>query len=185
MPSFSLDDITSGRYDWALFQNGPIQLFWRVEVLEQAISELAKFGYIIHDVDAGPWTSESDMHDAVSREFKFPDYYGRNLNALNDCLSDVAYYGYGSRPDTLGTAFVLRHFDKFAKLETKTAHVLLDCYARQARHGLLVGHRMICLVQSDDPNITFERVGSMAVMWNPAEWLASKRKRTRSHDEHH
>lgn len=177
MPSFKLEDVTSGRFDWALLKNGPVHLFGRANVLEAAISELAKAGYLIHDVDAGPWTSEGDMHDALSSALSFPDYYGRNLDALNDCLSDVAYYSYGSREDTVGTVLVLRHFDRFGGLNRRSAHVLLDSYAGQARRALLIGHRMICLVQSDDPDISFEAVGSTTVMWNPAEWLASKRTR--------
>ncbi|MGU3470470.1 barstar family protein [Paenibacillus sp. D51F] len=30
------------------------------------------------------------FHDALSRELHFPDYYGRNLDALYDCLTDYA-----------------------------------------------------------------------------------------------
>ena len=29
--------------------------------------------------------------DEVSSSFQFPDYYGRNLNALRDCLTDLAW----------------------------------------------------------------------------------------------
>ena len=30
-----------------------------------------------------------DIHEAFRRELVFPDYYGNNLDALHDCLSDV------------------------------------------------------------------------------------------------
>ncbi len=33
--------------------------------------------------------SMSDIHNIFSEELCFPDYYGRNLDALYDCLSDV------------------------------------------------------------------------------------------------
>jgi hypothetical protein len=34
---------------------------------------------------------------------------------------------------------------------------------------------MMCLVQSDDPQLSFQMVGATPVMWNDAEWLATKR----------
>ncbi len=29
------------------------------------------------------------IHDAFAERFSFPDYYGRNLDALHDCLTDM------------------------------------------------------------------------------------------------
>ena len=34
--------------------------------------------------------SMSDIHNIFSEELNFPEYYGRNLDALYDCLSDVS-----------------------------------------------------------------------------------------------
>lgn len=33
--------------------------------------------------------SMSEIHNIFSEELDFPEYYGRNLDALYDCLSDV------------------------------------------------------------------------------------------------
>lgn len=33
--------------------------------------------------------SMSDIHNIFSEELDFPEYYGRNLDALYDCLSEV------------------------------------------------------------------------------------------------
>ena len=40
-------------------------------------------------IDASGILSESDMHDAIANALQFPDYYGRNLDALYDCLTDI------------------------------------------------------------------------------------------------
>jgi hypothetical protein len=40
----------------------------------------------------------------------------------------------------------------------------------------LIGRRLMCLVQSDDPRITFPPVGATGVGWNEAEWLDAKRR---------
>lgn len=31
----------------------------------------------------------ADVHDLFSKELEFPQFYGRNLDALYDCLTDV------------------------------------------------------------------------------------------------
>ncbi|MFF4595722.1 barstar family protein [Amycolatopsis sp. NPDC001319] len=109
-------------------------------------------------------------------EPRLPDYNGNNLNALNDCLSDVAAGDYGADLGATGFVLVLRHYDRFAGVEKDLAHALLDIFASQARNALLVGHRMMCLVQSDDPRLSFPAVGATSALWNDAEWLNSRRE---------
>lgn len=41
---------------------------------------------IVH-LDGETLTSESDFHDAITAALALPQYYGRNLSALNDVLS--------------------------------------------------------------------------------------------------
>ncbi len=74
-----------------------------------------------------------------------------------------------------GLVIVLRAFDSFATLDRRTAYTLLDIFADQARCAILIGNRIICLVQSNDPQLSFGPVGKMPVMWNDAEWLNSRR----------
>jgi hypothetical protein len=52
---------------------------------------------------------------------------------------------------------------------------MLDIFAGQAWCAILNGHRIICMVQSNDPQLAFEPMGAMPVMWNDAEWLKSNR----------
>jgi hypothetical protein len=99
----------------------------------------------------------------------------RSLDALNDCLRDIASRMYGTPHDSSGTALVLRHFDHFAKTHASVAQALLDIWAGRAWDGLLIGHLMMCLVQSDDREITFQPVGPRPVGWNAKEWPKSKR----------
>jgi hypothetical protein len=176
MPPFRNDPSEWQRVDWRLFQNGFVHLFWSDGVLASTKEWLSADGYRVIEVDAGEWATTLDALDALAAALGFPDYFGRNLNALADCLGDVASFAYGSDEDSQGTALVLTHFDRYARREPDVAHAILDIFAGKARTGLLIGHRMLCLVQSDDPRISFDRVGSAAVMWNPAEFLNSKRQ---------
>jgi RNAse (barnase) inhibitor barstar len=43
------------------------------------------FGY----VDGWTAQSEDDFHTSIAAALSFPDYYGRNLDALWDCLTDL------------------------------------------------------------------------------------------------
>lgn len=40
-------------------------------------------------LDGSRLCTRKDMSDYMDEIFHFPDYFGRNLDALNDCLSEV------------------------------------------------------------------------------------------------
>lgn len=42
-------------------------------------------------IDCTDVKNETEFHDLLSKKMAFPDYYGRNLDALNDVLRDVNY----------------------------------------------------------------------------------------------
>lgn len=152
-----------------------VSLFWRREVLQHTLEQLAALGYDIVQIDATAWRTEQDLHRDMAAALSFPSYYGNNLDALNDCLSDVGSGDYGVSAAATGLALVIIGYDKFAAVEPDIAQTVLDIFAGQARHAVLIGHRMLCLVQSDDPRITFVPVGATPVACNDAEWLDASR----------
>lgn len=40
-------------------------------------------------LSARAWRTEQDVHQALAQALSFPGYYGRNLDALYDCLTDL------------------------------------------------------------------------------------------------
>jgi RNAse (barnase) inhibitor barstar len=167
MASFSEDDLD--RADWPLFQNGWVTLFWKPEVLETACKWLLDHGYRIHRFSADRWSSSEIALRELGETLSFPDYYGQNLNAFNDCLSDIDV------PDTSGTAIVLLRYDQFAAIDRGTAHALLDIMAGQARQHMLFGRRLAILLQTDDPRISFGPLAPTHAVWNHREWLDKDR----------
>ena len=177
MPAFDSDQVqhSTNQIDWSLLQNGFVTKFCSANILEKSVTWLRQSGYEVVIIEASDWASASDMHLGFGIAFSFPDYYGRNLNALRDCLGDVARYAYGSTRDSMGTVLVLNNYDKFLRKDVSLAEDVLDIFAASARIAALIGHRMICLVQSSDPTLAIRPVGATLVMWNREEFLDSNR----------
>jgi RNAse (barnase) inhibitor barstar len=169
MASFKQDSEEWQRLDWRLLQNSPITLYFQRPVLEADTAWFVAHGYRVLSLRAEERQSPDELLVELGKLLAFPDYYGRNLDAFNDCLSDVDV------PDDGGLVVVLDQFDAFARLNPSFAQRVLDICANNSRRFLLTGLRFVVLVQSDDPRISFEPVGASPVMWNPQEWLNSKR----------
>jgi hypothetical protein len=153
-----------------------VTLYWRRELLDQSIARLRGEQFAVVEVDASGWATDEALHHDIAAALDFPDYYGRNLDALNDCLRDVVNGHYGVPEDAAGFVLAFTHYDRFTRASPRTAQIVLDILADHGRHAAVFGQRVLCLVHSDDPDITFQRVGGMPVMWNQAEWLTSRRR---------
>jgi Barstar (barnase inhibitor) len=176
VPSFDLDADLSDDRAYELLKNSPVTLFRRPEILDQVLGWLTEHNYRLIRLDASRWAAEADFHRDIPATLDFPDYYGQNLNAFNDCLRDVTTYEYGAARDTTGTVLLFLRYDDFTKREPYAAQSILDIVATQARDAMLFGHRMLCLVQSNDPTIEFDPVGAASVMWNPSEGTWASRR---------
>ena len=176
MSAFDPDDEYNGKLDYVLLMNSPVTLFYRNAVLESTIDSLTELGYQVTSFNAGSWRDEQDLHREVAAALDFPDYYGRNYAALNDCLRDLVGQHFGWDPSATGLVLVFTGIDTFAGRCPWFAQALLDMMARHSRAASLIGRRLMCLAQSDDPWIRFEDVGAESVVWNAAEWLNSARE---------
>jgi hypothetical protein len=57
----------------------------------------------------------------------------------------------------------------FARRCSYPALCVLSSFVHAARLALLFGHRMICLVQCDDPDTEFVGLEATSARWNDAE----------------
>ena len=125
-------------------------------------SAITKFNVV--DMNAKKWNPKN-VHKNLKEQLAFPDYYGENLNAFRDCFSDMYNERYR------GLVMIFRHFDAFAEHDKSYAEMLLDIIAKTSREWLLTGQKLICLIQSNDPDIWFKEVGGNSPAWNNQEWL--------------
>ena len=157
------------RLDVRLLQSGAVALYHKHAVLSLDVAWFQQAGYRVHTLDAAAWTSPADFHAEVKRELALPEYYVGNLASWIDALGDLDV------PEDGGVVLQVRHFDAFARLDPQFAHTILDSIESASRRFLVLGRRLLALVQSDDARIRFERVGAMPVNWNPREWLDADR----------
>ena len=121
------------------------------------------------------------MYADIERVLRFSEwwgpYWGHNLNALDDCLTDLPISDHG------GAALLFHKFDVYASRSGSAimhsgrsgAEVLLDEMAGASRHCTLKGKRFILLVQTDDPNMRIGALGGTSPAWNRREWLKANR----------
>jgi RNAse (barnase) inhibitor barstar len=177
MAVFSANEVIDQRLDWTVLRDGGVALYWRSEILADDLHWFGSNGYRIVSFETAAWLTEERMHDSLKADLSFPEYYGKNLNALDECMwDDLAVHDVG------GLVLVLNHYDSFAKADLdagssgkKTSDVVLDIFARATRYHMLFGRRLITLVQSDDPQIRFDRLGGASATWNWREWLNKNR----------
>jgi hypothetical protein len=106
MASFVVGD--ENTLDYAVIRDGGITIYRDFRFLEEDIQWLRESSYRIHRVDCADWVSENALHESLKTALAFPDYYGKNLNALNDVISDLDV------PDVGGVALVLSAYDFYA-----------------------------------------------------------------------
>lgn len=68
--------------------------------------------FVTIDIDFSLIETLDDLHDILFEKFGFPDFYGRNINALIDCISSIRY------PEEGMTSFFLNR-DEFLLIRTR------------------------------------------------------------------
>jgi RNAse (barnase) inhibitor barstar len=168
MTSFGRSPELQDRLDFRLLQFGPVALYYQSTVLDRDVAGVSGLGYEVRRLDLEAADADA-FHDLISSSLNFPDYYGRNLDALNDCVSELPY---SFESDVL---LVLDSFDTLFRRDGQFAHAVLDVLWRNALRNQLVGHTMLVFVRSTDPRIQVPPVGSSSIYWNPAEFLNESR----------
>ena len=169
------DATSPGRLYQELAANTFVSLWWNRELFDRTVGRLRGQRFAVVEVDAFEWTTAAAMHQGIATALDFPDYYGRNLDALNDCLRDVVSGEYGIPADATGFVLAFTHYDQFKRECPREAQAVLDILADHGRRAAVFGQRVLCLVHTDDPDIAFEPVGATPVEWNHAEWLPARR----------
>ena len=149
--------------DYRLLRQGTITLYLDAGILAEDISWLETNNYQVNSFDCLKWNDKSEMHEDFFVTLDFPEYYGKNLDALNDCIYGLEINDEGGR------VLVFHRFDIFAAKFPKIAWNVLDIIGGVSRFYLLNGKRFIVLVQSSDQTIKFAPFGCQFMTLSPRE----------------
>ena len=169
MPAFDdRDPSTWQRRDWNLLQNGAVTLYHRAAILDDDLAWLGANGYRVDRISCATWTTDALLHAGLASALGFPDYYGENLDAFNDCASTLEIA-------EAGRVLAFERFDVPYKTIVPQGFMILDILEAQARQHLLFGRRLLAMIQTDDPMLSIKPLGGRAPTWNSREWLTAKR----------
>jgi len=169
MTPFSEND--TDRLDWKLLQDGAVTLYWRREIFDRDTTWLSDYGYRVHVIDC---TDADGFRHEITRVLRFKENYGYepwtgNLNALNDAFRDLDFNA------VAGVAFAFARYDNLVEADPDTSQAILDIVESSSRDHLLMGHRLLALVQTDNPRLDFDPIGARTPMWNREEWFNANR----------
>ncbi|MBO0901164.1 barstar family protein [Cellulomonas sp. zg-ZUI222] len=176
MAAFDRDADITHAVDFRIARAGGVVLCRRPQVLEDAVRSLVDLGYDVVYLNAADWRAAPTMYGDLASALQFPEHFGRNLDALRDCLDDVAHGDYGWRVGSTGLALVVAGFDVYRQRLPEEALALADVLAATSRTALLYGHRILSLLRVDDPGFRIGPVGGVGVPWHDAEWLDRDRR---------
>src|SRR6185436_8304693 len=69
-----------------------------------------------------------------------------------------------------GFALVLPRFDVFVGYQGDDAHTLLELVSDEAWSSALLGRRLLCLAQTDDPALRLRPLGRHTAYWTESDW---------------
>ncbi|MGW0432572.1 hypothetical protein ACWDV4_08500 [Micromonospora sp. NPDC003197] len=155
MPSFTFDEAINGQLDYELLRAGGISVCVNPDVLDQFAARLAGLGYSIavSTYDGVSLASFSTSLVKGIPMYSHYEYGPGNLNSLEGMLRDLEV------DRGLGWLFVVRGFDQAFVANPKWAMDFLDILQLASYDRLLMGQRLIVLVELRDRSIKLPKLG--------------------------
>lgn len=85
-------------------------------------------GLRVHAIDASAARTKSQMLGLLGRSLAFPSWYGRNWDALEDCLTDLSWL-----PEP-GLVLRIAGFEHYAEADPDGFAILLDIFKTSAEY---------------------------------------------------
>lgn len=85
-------------------------------------AEAGKQNWLLYALDGKKISDKPTFLDKIARAMKFPDYFGKNWDALNDCLTDMEW--------ARGSGYILLYQapDRFIKTSPEQWKIAVDIF---------------------------------------------------------
>ena len=117
-----------------------LQVTWHcihfVSLREEATlrAKLDGSGLLAFDIQGSSIATEEDLFFAIAKELRFPEYFGKNWDALDECLSDMQWL------PSKGYVLFVRDAEQFWRRASRIAGAFVEAWLFAAeewsRHGV-------------------------------------------------
>ena len=138
--------------DKSIISDGFIRIYSNQKKLDYDVNVLKNKDYDIIEFDGNFISTKMELMFDLEQKLKFPSYFGKNYDALIDCLGD-----YEISND--GVVLVFRHLNN---LDLEHINTLLDIFCSYSRQSIAWDKRLLTLIQVKDKNFELsEPIGAV------------------------
>ena len=105
-------------------------------------------GYLISLLDGAEISSEEELLKHLAQAMKFPDYFGNNWNALEECLSDLDWL------PAKGYVIQFANADIFIKTHSSDFKVFVQIIESVKSYWNAINVDLILIVETNNPVVT-------------------------------
>lgn len=142
---------------------GAVGIIYDRAVLGAALSDLQAKSYRVAAFDCRRWSNPLAAGQELGTALGMPESLPRTILSVGNYLEELARSDAPFGDLRLRMAVVLGVYDDFLSRHRADALVLLDELAQASRMALLYQHRILVLLQSDDPELDFVAVPTMTI----------------------
>ncbi|RWX03705.1 barstar family protein [Flavobacterium cerinum] len=156
MFKFENNPKTWERIDYQIISRGFVKAYSDDTILKANIGWFEKENYKTIEFDCIEWNNDKEiMHDHLSLKLDFPPYYGKNWDALDECLNDLEI------PEN-GLVVVFKNLDL---INIKTAHTLINCFVSSAQTHILFNERLLALIKVENQKFELPPLGAITLSY--------------------
>jgi hypothetical protein len=93
------------------------------------INDLKAHNYYIALLDGTKCPDVDSFIIEIAKPFKFPDYYGKNMGALDECLNDLSWLGKDNY------ALIIQHSEKFLSKSSTDDNSYIFSFLKETRNS--------------------------------------------------
>ena len=142
---------------------GAVGIVYDRAVLGGVLNDLQVKAYRVAAFDCRRWADPLAAGQELGAALGMPESLPRTIPVIASFLEELARSDSPYGDLRLRMAVILGVFDDFLARHRAEALNLLDALGQASRQAQLFGHRMLVLVQSDDPSLTFVAVPTTTI----------------------